>query len=139
TVVSTVVVTPEIFSGLNVPPLAGRYLFSDDDKTGAAPVVVLSEGLWRNRFGADPGLVGRSIHLDQQGYLVVGIMPAGFRVPVFGEHQEIWIPLAQDPLFGSWMPRPGGHWLQVVGRLKPGTSIASVQPQTNPVFQQLAT
>ncbi|HKT52308.1 MAG TPA: ABC transporter permease, partial [Candidatus Angelobacter sp.] len=65
--------------------------------------------------------------------------PAGFRVPVFGEHQEIWIPLAQDPLFGSWMPRPGGHWLQVIGRLKPGRSIASVQPQTNAVAQQLAT
>jgi predicted permease len=138
TVVSTVVVTPEIFSVLNVPPLAGRYLFSDDEKTGAAPVVVLSEGLWRNRFGADPGLVGRSIHLDQQGYTVVGIMPAGFRVPVFGAHQEIWIPLAQDPLFGSWLPRPGGHWLRVVGRLKPGTSLATVRPQTDAVTQRLA-
>ncbi|HST79803.1 MAG TPA: ABC transporter permease, partial [Verrucomicrobiae bacterium] len=139
TVVSTVVVTPEVFSLLNVAPLTGRYLFPDDDKTGAAPVVVLSEGLWRNRFGADPTLVGRSIHLDQQGYTVVGIMPAGFGVPVFGSHQEIWIPLAQDPLFGSWMPRPGGHWLRVMGRLKPGTTLASVQPQTNAVAQQLAT
>jgi putative ABC transport system permease protein len=83
--------------------------------------------------------VGRSIHLDQQGYTVVGIMPAGFRVPVFGAHQEIWIPLAQDPLFGSWMPRPGGHWLRVMGRLKPGASLASVQPQANAVAQQLAT
>jgi predicted permease len=138
-VVSTVVVTPEIFSLLNVAPLTGRYLFPDDDKSGAAPVVVLSEGLWRNRFGADPTLVGRSIHLDQQGYTVVGIMPAGFRVPVFGVQQEIWIPLAQDPLFGSWMPRPGGHWLRVMGRLKPGTSLASVQPQTKAVAQQLAT
>lgn len=138
-VVSTVVVTPEIFSLLKVAPLTGRYLFSDDGKTGAAPVVVLSEGLWRNRFGADPTIIGRSIHLDQQGYTVVGIMPAGFRVPVFGAQQEIWIPLAQDPLFGSWMPRPGGHWLRVMGRLRPGTTLASVQPQTSAVAQQLAT
>ena len=138
-VVATVVVTPEIFPLLNVSPLTGRYLLPDDNVTGAAPVVLMSEGFWRSRFGADQNLLGRSIRLDQQAFTVVGIMPASFRVPVFGEHQEIWIPVAQDPLFGPWIPNRGGHWLRVMGRLKPGASLASVQPQMDSVSRRLAT
>lgn len=136
--VHTVVVTPEIFPLLSVSPLAGRYLLPDDNVTGAAPVVLLSEGLWRARFGADSNLLGRAIRLDQQAFTVVGVMPASFRVPVFGEHQEIWIPLAQDPLFGPWMPKRGGHWLNVVGRLKAGASMASVQSEMDSVSRRLA-
>src|SRR6185312_5453807 len=137
-VVSTVVVTPEIFPLLNVSPLAGRYLVPDDNVRGSAPVVLLSEGLWRSRFGADTTLLGRSIRLDQQAFTVVGIMPATFRVPVFGEHQEIWIPVSQDPLFGHWIPNRGGHWLRVMGRLKPGASMASVQSEMDSVSRRLA-
>jgi putative ABC transport system permease protein len=137
TVVATVVVTPEAFSLLNVSPIAGRYLLPGDETKGAAPVVVLSEGLWRSRFGADPKLIGQGIRLDQQSFTVVGIMPAGFRVPSFGPQQEIWIPIAQDPLFGSWIPRRGGHWLRVLARLKPGETPANVQPQLDAIGRRL--
>jgi putative ABC transport system permease protein len=137
TIVATVVVTPDAFSLLNVNPIAGRYLLPGDEIKGAAPVVVLSEGLWRSRFGADPRLVGQPIHLDQQSYTVVGIMPAGFRVPIFGPQQEIWIPVAQDPLFSTFIPRRGGHFLGVMGRLKPGASLASVQSQVDALGKRL--
>jgi predicted permease len=137
-VVDTVVVTPEVFSLLDAKPIAGRTFFPDDGKKGAAPVVILSETLWRTQLGADPHIVGTSINLDQKPFLVVGIMPAGFRVPLFTERQQIWIPLAQDPLFGSWMPRRGGHWLRVMGRLKPGVSLAQAQSEMDALAAQIA-
>jgi predicted permease len=136
-VVDTAVVTPEVFSLLEARPLAGRALVPPDGRPGAEPVVVLSEALWRTRFGSDPGVVGTSVTLDQRPFTIVGVMPAGFRVPAFVQRQQIWIPLAQDPLFGSWMPRRGGHWLRVVGRLKPGTSVAQAQAEMDAIAERL--
>lgn len=138
TVVTTVSVTPEIFPLLNVNPLAGRYLFTEDNQTGAAPVVVLSEALWRTRFGSDPKLLGHSIHLDQQAFTVVGIMPASFLVPIFGSHQEIWIPVLKDPLWGPWTQKRALHLLPVVGRLRPGVSLASARSQVDALTRRLA-
>ena len=137
-VVTTVSVTPEIFPVLNVSPLLGRYLLSDDEFKGAAPVVVLSEGLWRTRFGANPNILGTSITLDQRSFTIVGIMPAGFRVPLFGPHQNIWIPIVDDPLFGPWLPNRGIHGLGVVGRLREGLTIGGAQAQMETLSAQLA-
>jgi predicted permease len=137
-VVTTVSVTPEMFPLLGVNPLKGRYFFSADNKKGAGAVVLLSEGLWRNRFGADPNILGRSVHLDQRVFTVVGIMPGSFRVPIFGLHQEIWIPVVQDPLWGPWMEKPSLHWVPVLGRLRPGVSLASVKSQIDALTRRLA-
>jgi predicted permease len=136
--VSTVSVTPEIFHLLDVSPLAGRYLFPDDEKKGAAPVVLLSEGLWRTRFGASPDLLGGSIMLDQRPFTVVGVMPASFQVPVFGGQQEIWIPMVQDPLFNGWIPNRQLRGLFVVGRLKADASLWRAQAEANSVAAGLA-
>lgn len=138
TVVTTVSMTPEIFAVLNVTPLAGRYLFPEDEHKGAAPVVVLSEGLWRTRFGANPNLLGTAIDLDQRAFTIVGIMPARFRVPIFGPHQEVWIPVSQDPFFSTFIPNRGLHWLGIVGRLREHSSLASTQSQADVVSAQLA-
>jgi predicted permease len=128
-VVNTAVVTPELFSVLGEKPIAGRTFVSEEGKPGAAAVVILSENLWRGEFGADPNLVGSAITLDKRSCTVVGIMRAGFRYPAISEEEQIWIPLAQDPLFGSWMERRGGHWLRVTARLKPGVSMAQAQAE----------
>jgi putative ABC transport system permease protein len=69
-------VTPEIFSVLRARPFGGRLLLSEDGKPGAADVAVLSEDLWRSRFGSNPNLVGQSIPLDMRPFTVVGILPA---------------------------------------------------------------
>jgi putative ABC transport system permease protein len=136
--VHTVVVIPELFSLLGVKPIAGREFYSEDGKSGAAPVVMLSESLWRTRLGADPAIVGSSLTLDKRPFTVVGIMPASFRFPFLEPGENIWIPLVQDELFGSWMPKPGGHWLGVVGRLKPGVSIAQAQAEMDRIYSGIA-
>ena len=137
-IVNTSVVTPELFPLLGQKPLMGRTLRSDDGKDGAPPVVVLSEALWRGSFGADPGLIGASINLDQRPFTVVGVMPASFRFPLLTQSERVWIPVAHDPLFGSWMPRRTGHWLQVTGRLKPGVSLAQAQAEIDSIGERLA-
>ncbi len=137
-VVNTSVVTAELFSAFGEKPLAGRVFFSDDGKPGAPPVVILSENLWRGSFGADPSLIGSSINLDKRSYTVIGIMPSAFRFPQLTESEQLWIPLVQDPLFGSWMERRGGHWLQVTGRLKPGVSVTQAQTELDGIGARLA-
>ncbi len=137
-IVDTSVVTPELFSLLEQKPLAGRVFFPDDGKPGAPPVVMLSENLWRASFGADPKIIGSSINLDKRAFTVVGIMPAAFRYPALTSNAQAWIPLPQDPLFGSWLPRRGGHWLRVIGRLRPGVSPAQVQAELAAISARLA-
>src|SRR5215470_7649961 len=72
-IVNTADVTPEIFPLLHANPLVGRTLLLEDGKQGAAPVAVLSENLWRSRFGANPDLIGQSVTLDMRAFTVVGI------------------------------------------------------------------
>jgi predicted permease len=138
-VVNTSVVTPELFSVFEVQPIAGRQFTAADGKAGAAAVVILSENLWRDRFGADSGIVGSSINLDKATYTVVGIMPASFRFPQIRQADQVWVPVVHDPLFGPWIPRRGGHWLQVTGRLKPGVTLAQAQAELNGIAANLAT
>jgi putative ABC transport system permease protein len=137
-VVNTSVVTPELFSVFGQKPMLGRAFFPEDGKSGAAAAVILSENLWRGSFGADPNVIGTSINLDKRSFTIVGVMPAVFRFPILTENQQLWIPLVQDPLFGSWMERRGGHWLQVTGRLKPGVSMTQVQAELDAIGARLA-
>jgi predicted permease len=136
--VNTCVVTPEHFAVLDVKPLQGRVFFPEDGKRGAPPVVIVSENLWRGTLGADPNILGSSIVLDKRPFTVVGIMPAVFRSPFINSKPEVWIPLVQDPLFGSWMARRAGHWLAVFGRLRPGVSIAQAQAEMDAISERLA-
>jgi len=131
-------VTPEIFAVLGEKPLAGRTLLSDDGKPGAPAVVVLGETLWRGPLGGDPKIIGSSIQLDKREFTVVGIMPAGFRFPVFTESQQLWIPIAQDPLFGPWMPKRGTRLFSLTGRLKPGVSAMQAQADLDTINARLA-
>jgi putative ABC transport system permease protein len=138
TVVNTAVVTPEVFSLLGEKPIVGRTFLPEEGKPGAPAVVILGEKLWRSSFGADGNIVGSAIALDKRACTVVGIMPAGFRFPAISEDEQIWIPLAQDPLFGSWMDRRSGHWLRVTARLKPGISMAQAQAELDTLSARLA-
>jgi putative ABC transport system permease protein len=137
-VVNTSVVTPELFSLFGEKPLAGRIFFSEDGKRGAPPVAILSENLWRSAFGANANIIGSSINLDKRSFTVIGIMPAAFRFPFINKSDQLWIPLVQDPFFGSWMDRRGGHWLQVTGRLKPGVSLAQAQAELDAISARLS-
>jgi putative ABC transport system permease protein len=136
--VSTVPVTPDFFSTLWAEPLLGRAFAPNDGERGAAAVVILSENLWRSRFGADPGIVGRSLNLDMRPYTVIGVMPASFRTPFLNQLNQVWIPLAQDPLFSVWMTKPPQqHWMAVIGRLRPGISPTRVHAELETISARL--
>jgi putative ABC transport system permease protein len=137
-IVNTADVTPEIFSLLDAKPLAGRTLLPEDGKRGAAAVAVVSEDLWRSRFGSNPGLIGQSIALDMRSFTVVGILPASFRYPDGAPHQDVWISVMQDPLFGPLTSQARVRLLGVIGRLKPGVSLSKAQAGMNTLSARLA-
>jgi putative ABC transport system permease protein len=137
-IVNAAAVTPEIFPLLNAKPLAGRTLLPEDGKPGAAPVAVLNENLWRSRFGSNPGLIGQSITLDKRSFTVVGILPASFRYPDGAPRQDVWISVAQDPLFGPRVSEPGTRLVVGIGRLKPGVSLTQAQAEMDTLGARLA-
>jgi putative ABC transport system permease protein len=108
-----------IFSLLQVSPKFGRSFLAADEKPGAPRVVILSHNLWQRRFGADPGLLGKSIHIDDAPVDVVGIMPPEFCFP--DRKIELWMPMAIAP--SSRMAGRGMHILDVIGRLRPDAGI----------------
>jgi putative ABC transport system permease protein len=124
-------VSGNYFTALRVQPALGRGFLPEEDKTrGSHPVVVLSYGLWRRRFGAAPGLVGKAVNLNGVNFTVVGVAPPEFTGTVPGIAPDVYVPVMMqgqvspswkfDPLFG---PRSRNlSWLEVLGRLKPGVS-----------------
>jgi putative ABC transport system permease protein len=116
-------VTGNLFEVLGVRPFLGRALTDADSRPQAQAVAVLSEGLWRRRFGADPGVVGRSLVLDGQPTTVVGVMPQSFQVPA---DAAVWLPITIDQDFrDAWR----GRSMTVVARLAPETTLAQARDE----------
>jgi putative ABC transport system permease protein len=111
--------TPELFAVLGVRPLLGRVLTADEAEVGKDRVMVLSYGLWKRRFGADPQVVGRTVTANGKPYTIVGVMPATFMFP--STRYELWVPFALRGNTPQWINR-SSHFLRVVGRLKVGVS-----------------
>ena len=131
-------VTSNVFALLGSTPLLGRGLVPSDDAPDAAPVAVLTERLWRERFGADPAVLAKTVHLDQRPFTIVGVMPALFKTPPNVPPAELWTPLSKDPVFEDLRQRRGGHYLTIVGRLKDGVSIAGAQAELATISLGLA-
>ncbi len=121
--------SPEIFSVLGVQPAMGHAFTAEDDATDAR-VAVLSDGLWARAFARDPAIIGRTISLDRQPYVVVGVMPERFVFPPRGANRNgepaaIYVPIAFTPLergaFGSM------YNSSTVGRLKPGLTLEQAE------------
>ena len=127
------VVSGDFFPLLGVRALHGRTLLPADD-VPQARVAVLGHALWTRRFGADPGLVGRTIRLDGNAYEVVGVMPAGFAFP---EQSEVWTPIGFTP--EALSNQRGAHYLDVIGRLKPGVTLTQAQADLTTLAARLAT
>jgi putative ABC transport system permease protein len=118
---TTAAVTGGLMRSLGVAPAMGRVIEPADDRPGAPAAVVLSSGLWRRLFGGDPRVLGRTLQVNGRANTVVGVMPEGFRFPP-GESDppELWTALQLDPANPGGR---GGHFLNIVGRLKPGVSL----------------
>lgn len=119
-------VTANLFATLGVSPVMGRDFVADDDRPGAPRVVAISHTLWTIRFAADPGVIGRTVSLNDEPTTIVAVMPAGFRFPdgmVYGQ-SDLWHPIGG--LVGEDLTNRDSHpGLAVVGRLKPGEDLES--------------
>ena len=117
---SAIRMTPEIFPMLGIGPALGRFFDDSEGQAGKDHVVVISDGLWRRRFGADPGLLGRTVSLNGEPYTVVGVMPRDFAfAPFWATDAEMWAPLDLSARRAS---REGSS-LRLFARLRPGVSI----------------
>ena len=117
-------VSTEFFSVLGVTPLLGRTFRAGEDAPGAAPVAVISEALWRRRFGGARSLVGQSIMIDGTPREVVGVLPRSFAFPTVGT--DVWVPVKLDPqlVASVW-----GGGVTLIGRLKPGITLAQADAE----------
>jgi predicted permease len=138
-------VSGNFFPTLEVPMTLGRAILPQDDQTsGRNHVVVLSNSLWRRRFGADANILNRDVALNGQHYTVVGVAPSGFYGVDRGISSNFWVPLAvleelMPDLFteGSLRTKRDNQWLMMNGRLKPGTSRKQAEVALNVIKKRL--
>jgi putative ABC transport system permease protein len=125
-------VSPDLLALLGVPPLLGRGFLSDEDQPGKDRVMVLSHSFWREDFGGDPNVIGKVVTLDGQSYTIVGVMPPHFQLPP-DSSRSFWVPLVfeQD---SNW---PLGKPVEVVARLKKGTTLAQAQAAMTVITNRL--
>ena len=119
-------ITPSLMRLLGLTPVAGRAFVEGDDKPGAAPMAMISESLWRRRFGGDTGIVGKPAILNGVAHTIVGIAPPALPVLTNG---DIWVPLVIDPPKEMRL----NHVLLVVGRLKHGVTREAAQAEMDTV------
>jgi predicted permease len=139
------VVSGNFFEVLGVGASLGRTILPDDDRPGrAAPVAVLSHQLWRRAFGGDPAVIGATIRLNSAPFTVVGVAPRGFTGTNFESAPDLWVPMGMaataEPVLASLRPleRRGVSWLFIIGRLKPGATVAQAQAELDAIARRRA-
>ena len=127
-------VSASLLPVLGVNPMLGRNFLPQEDRQGAGGVVILTYGLWKSRFGADPNILGKTMTLNGRNYKVIGVLPSEFR---FRGQAELYVPLAQGPSveLNDRETHPG---LNVVGRLKPDVTMAAAQAEMTSIGRALA-
>ncbi len=129
-------VTPEFFRALGVAPALGRTFAPDEFQLGHENVVVLSDRLWKRRFGGDANSIGSPITLDGKPFTIAGVMPASFEYP--GDRYQLWTPLP-SPRTAELPPvNRVSHYLEVIGRLKPAVAIEQAQHEVATIASALA-
>jgi putative ABC transport system permease protein len=128
-------VTADFFPLLGVQPALGRNFTKEEDTPNGPKSVILGPGLWQSRFGGDPGMLGRTLTLNQQSYTVVGILPAHFQYP---EGFQLWTPLALSKTdAGGAVANEGlGLLLKAIARLKPGVTLQQAQAELQTIAQR---
>jgi predicted permease len=135
-------VSGNYYAGLGVRAMIGRTLTDEDDNAAASPAAVLSYRYWQQRFGGDPGVVGKQINLNNVAFTVVGVTPLGFEGTMqAGSTQDVTIPIAWEPQLNvererSRMYGAGVWWLRIMGRLKPEATAEQARAQLESVFHQ---
>ncbi|HYL65087.1 MAG TPA: ABC transporter permease [Candidatus Methylomirabilis sp.] len=127
----------EFFDVLGVHPLMGRAFLRGEDEIGAAPVAMITEELWRRKFGASPEALGKSVNLDGKAYTIVGVLPAGFDLSGMFRGVDVYVPIGQwdNPLLPT---RGAGLGIHGIGRLKTGVTIEQARADMARVSSNLA-
>jgi predicted permease len=133
-------VTGNYFSVLGVGAFGGRVFTANDDRPAAPPVAVLSHRAWQGTYGGDATVVGATFVVEGHPFTVIGVAPpAFFGETVRSDPPDIWIPLQQEPMIGgegSLLRQSVSAWLRMIGRLRPGASIAGMAPRLTGVLRQ---
>jgi predicted permease len=129
--VSSVLVTESFLPTLGVRPAVGRNFNEDEDRPGGAPAAILSNALWRRRYGGDPAMIGKTIQVDGKAHEVVGIMPADFHFP--DATTELWLPMAIDRAHLN----TGSFNRDAIARLRPGVTIRAAEMEMTPLLARL--
>jgi putative ABC transport system permease protein len=119
-------IAPALLHVLGLSPLQGRGFAAEDERPGAAKIAMISAGLWKRRFGGDPSLVGRAVTLNGESHTIVAIAPPALAVLTGG---DIWTPMTIDPGREHRL----NHVINVVGRLRPGVSVAQAQKEMDAI------
>ncbi|MFL6527782.1 MAG: ADOP family duplicated permease [Chthoniobacterales bacterium] len=128
-------VSANLFDVLGVKPIIGRTFVPEEDKPGTK-VALLNESLWKRRFGGDPSVIGRAIALNNESYTIVGVLPRSVRLPAFGNwRDQVWVPLAFS---SEEAANRGDHFLEVIGRMKPGVTLAKARAEMETIAARLA-
>ena len=135
-------VSGNYFAVLGVNAMQGRVLTNEDDSASASPAAVISNPYWKQKLNADPQIVGRNILLNGTAFTIVGVMPPEFFGTRVRRSPDFWLPLAFQPqieLRKSSLDDKNVYWLNMIGRLKPGTSIEQAQAGVNVELRQFLT
>jgi len=133
--VNGALVTTNFFQTAGIEPQLGRTFTSAEESWGEHRVVLLSHGLWQNRFAAEPGAVGKTVSVNGEPYTIVGVMPKNFDLDR-DPRTDLWVPLAFEP-GSSWTTR-ANYYLSVIGRMKQGMTLAQAQQDLDRISRQLA-
>jgi predicted permease len=133
-------VTGNYFSTLGVGAFGGRVFTPNDDRPGAPSVAVLSHHAWQAVYGADTSILGSTLVVEGHPFIVIGVAPAGFFAETLrSDPPDIWIPVQQEPIIdggSALLHQSVAAWLRVIGRLRPGASIAGMSPRLTGVLRQ---
>ena len=135
------VVSANYFDVTQVKPIMGRAFLPDEDKTvGSGAVVVLGHGFWQRRMAADPNIVGKTVRLNNRPYEVIGVAPDYFMGTKFALAMDFWVPISMaDDLRRSpdLLKSRDSHWMNVIGRLKPGVSLERASAEMSAIASRL--
>jgi putative ABC transport system permease protein len=132
-------VTGDYFSTLGLHTVLGRPIMPEDDRPDAGnAVAVISYAMWQNRFGGDPGAIGKTVVLENVPFTIIGVAPAGFNGLEIGRETDIWVPLESERSMRSpsYTSSVGYKWIRMVGRLRPGATVQQARAELDVLYSK---
>ena len=133
-------VSGNFFKGYGATVLIGRPIAPEDDRRDAPPVAVLTYPFWKRVFDLDPQVIGRTLTVGKTGFTIIGVLPRHYIGPLAGQSRtDFYVPLTalRQLLRAKWLDKDDTWWVQMMGRLAPGTDEAQIQASLEPLFSHI--